>query len=387
VKLQRVGVAIGSFCRGARIVAFALLDSVVQIRRVPKRDVAVVIRLDAIGDFFIWMQSGAVDVSNYARRNAGKAILVASSTWAEYARSSGLWDEVISVKPLSLMRRPLYRLRFMWQVRGLGARLLIQPRAARVFLQEDCIARIVSTAHRVGNAGTYINTTPGLLSFGNRFYDRLIDVNRTRDKHEITRNQEFVLALTGREATQFEFRGASTERADEAIVVVLGAGQSGRIWPLDRLAHLVAHIRAEYPRFRIVLLGTNADRRSAEGLTNLAPAAIENRVGSTELRDYVAAIAAAALVICNDTSAYHIAMALRRPVLCFLGGGHFGWFAPYPASYSNNAIVLRNEMECYWCNWHCRYPRADGGAFRCVASITVDAAERSISRLIGDSDA
>lgn len=378
---------LGSLCRAIRICAYLALDSIARFRPTRRGDVVIVLRLDAIGDFFIWMQSGAVEISRYARRDRGRSVLLANSAWAQYAVSTGLWDEVIGVRPTRLMRNPVYRLRLMWRVRGLGAKLLIQPRSARVFLQEDCIARVASTAHRVGNSGTHLNTTPLLMKVGDRFYDRLIEVNRQRDKHEMTRNEEFVLGLTGWSSTKFDFPLPSDHASSRSIVVVLGAGQAGRVWPLENLAQLLVYVRREYPLMRILVLGTSSDEKAAERLRELAEIDIENQVGATRVGEYVAAIAAARLVICNDTSAYHIAMAFGRRVLCFLGGGHFGWFAPYPPSYSSNAIVLSTPMECFWCNWECRYPREAGGAFRCVASIPVEAARRSVSLLMGEEGA
>lgn len=378
---------LGSLCRAIRICVYLALDSIARFRPVSRGNVVIVLRLDAIGDFFIWMQSGAVEISRYARQDRGRSVLLANSAWAEYAASTGLWDQVIGVQPTRLMRNPAYRLRLMWRVRGLGARLLIQPRSARVFLQEDCIARVAGTAHRVGNSGTHLNITPLLMKVGDRFYDRLIEVNRQRDKHEMTRNEEFVRGLTGGNSTRFDFPVPSGEPSDRPIVVVLGAGQTGRVWPLEKLAQLLRQVRREYALVRILVLGTSSDKEAAERLQDLAEIEIENQVGATGVGEYVAAIAGARMVICNDTSAYHIAMAFGRRVLCFLGGGHFGWFAPYPPSYSRNAIVLSAPMECFWCNWECRYPREAGGAFRCVASIPVETAWRSVSLLMGEEEA
>jgi ADP-heptose:LPS heptosyltransferase len=111
---------------------------------------------------------------------------------------------------------------------------------------------------------------------------------------------------------------------------------------------------------------------------------VQNLVGKTALHEFVDAIAAAALVICNDSSAFHIAMALQKRVICILGGGHFGWFAPYPPGHpsSPTARVLSYPMECFWCNWVCKYPRGSGGAFRCVDSIPVRAAIDSLESLL-----
>src|SRR6202023_3076319 len=114
------------------------------------------------------MQSGAVDVAQFARHAGRRSVLVANVAWAGYARETAMWDEVMAISPTRLMRNPIYRLRLLMQIRLLGAELLIQPRAARVFLQEDAIARMSGAVRRIGNAGTSINITPRLRKRGDR---------------------------------------------------------------------------------------------------------------------------------------------------------------------------------------------------------------------------
>jgi hypothetical protein len=371
--------------RTLRLYALLLLDSLCRLRPAANKNAVLVLRLDAVGDFFIWMQSGAVDISRYARASGERVILVANRAWANYAQETGLWDEVLEVDTVRLMRNPGYRMSLLVRIRQLGARRLIQPRAARVFLQEDAITRVSGAAERIGNAGTLINITPRLRDKGNRYYSRVIPVDEGERTHELVRNDEFVLALTGHHATRFAlentFAGTSPR---PTIAIALGAGQVGRIWPTEKLAGLVRHLAEKHPSFRIVLLGSPADQYIADRLKNLTGLDLDDRVGKTALGDYVAAIGSSALVICNDSSAYHVAMALGRKVVCFLGGGHYGWFAPYPASLAgaNRARVLNVPMECYWCNWTCRYPRAEGGALHCVASISVEAAIAAVEALL-----
>ncbi len=94
------------------------LDSLCRLVPVSRRHVALVVRLDAIGDFFVWMQSGAVDVSRYARSSNRRVVLLANRLWADYARGTGLWDEVVGVDLRRLMRDPLYRLRMLVRIGG-----------------------------------------------------------------------------------------------------------------------------------------------------------------------------------------------------------------------------------------------------------------------------
>ncbi len=367
-----------------RIALCIALDTLCKLVPVRTRDATVVVRLDAIGDFFLWMQSGALDVSEYAKSDGRKAILVANHLWADYALGTRLWDEVLAVDPVRLTRDMGYRLVSFVRVRRLGARVLIQPRAGRIFLQEDAIARISGAALRIGNAGTLANITPPLRALGNRFYDRLIRVDETGAVHESVRNDQFVFGLTGGHSRPFEFSTTVAAPRDPSVVVALGAGHVSRVWPVAKLAGLLQHLRSTHPTLRILLLGTEADLSMAATLQQFCGGSLEDRVGKTSLQEYVDLIAVASLVICNETSAYHIAMSFRRKVLCLLGGGHYGLFAPYPAGYgSDRAITLSVSMDCFGCNWKCKYAPEPGGAYRCVGSISVDAAIRAVDEMLG----
>ena len=107
-------------------------------------------------------------------------------------------------------------------------------------------------------------------------------------------------------------------------------------------------------------------------------------MGKTALLSFVETIAASRLVITNDSAAFHVAMALQKDVICFLGGGHFGWFAPYPpdATRQSRARVLYTELECYWCNWDCKFPRSTNHSFKCVDAIPLEAAMEAANSLL-----
>lgn len=368
--------------RTAMLFAFDTLAMLVPVQR---RKVTLVLRLDAIGDFFLWLQSGADDVAEAARENGHLSVLAANRAWAEYAGSSGSWDRVVPVDPVRMMREPLYRFRLLVRLRRLGAAVLLQPRHARVFLQEDAIARVCGATRRVGSAGTFINLTPLSRRCGNRYYHELVPVDEGRSVHETLRNGRFALYLTGRPARRHVFPEPPGGACSGSIAVAVGAGQAGRVWPLENLAELILHIRGVRPDAVVRLLGAPAERERARRIEELVGPGIDNRIGTTSLTDLVRIIGGAELVICNDSSAFHIAMALERRVLCFLGGGHFGWYAPYPDADASRAIVLHESMDCFWCNWRCRFPTSDAGAFLCVSSIPVGRAVAAADFLLGTS--
>ncbi len=349
-----------------------------------QNDTAVILRLDAIGDFFLWLQSGAADVTAYARGSHRRVVLVANGAWADYARFLGLWDEVIAVDPGRLMRRPVYRLKLLMRVRNVGAAMLIQPRAARVALQEDAIARVSGAAIRIGNAGTAVNRSRFLESFADPVYHRLIRVRTDRDVHELERNDEFVRGLTGAGAHPVDLGARHAVGEQAGLALALGAGQAGRMWPIEKYTAVLRHVIETRPTLPIVMLGAQAQRPLADRLKSQVAGLIQDRVGFTRLDEFVDVIADSKIVVCNDSAAFHVAMALGKKVICILGGGHFGWFAPYPVRHPNapGARVLCVPMECFWCNWRCRYPRTATGAFKCVDAISVQSAVDSIEALL-----
>ncbi len=72
-------VPIGAVLRSMRTVAYLLLDSLCQLRRVKPGNTAIIVRLDAIGDFFMWLQSGAVEIAKHARGEGRHSVILANS--------------------------------------------------------------------------------------------------------------------------------------------------------------------------------------------------------------------------------------------------------------------------------------------------------------------
>jgi len=359
----------------AKVVLLWAADSFVCFP-VRKREVVLVVRLDAVGDFFIWLQSGAVDVAQFARLGNCRSILVANSAWANYARQLALWDDVLEIDPDRLTKNVIYRFSQLMKIRRLGARMLVQPRSAHAFLVEDAISRISGARPRIGNAGTRVNVRSWIERYGNDFYDRLITVDQSRSVHETSRNSEFVRKLTSNSATPYRFRDVGNNYKAGRVIVALGAGWEGRVWPIDSLAQLIRHIIDKYDKAEILLVGVARDTSLAQRLNSLVGKELGNRLGETSLQQLVELIATSELVIANESGAFHIAMALERKVICILGGGHFGWFAPYPSSDASSRLarVLSVPMDCFWCNWNCKYPRGLGEAVYCVRAIPVQAA-------------
>ena len=151
------------------------------------------------------------------------------------------------------------------------------------------------------------------------------------------------------------------------VIIFPGAGVVNRNWPLQNFIE-VSHLIITHTSFDIMLAGAKSETHYALSFSQKIPSGrLINKIGSTTLPEVVQLIAEAQYVICNESSALHIAAACNTPTVCILGGGHFNRFAPYPANTANNIIFVYEKMACFNCNWNCIFKVEKDEPYPCVS--------------------
>ena len=167
-------------------------------------------------------------------------------------------------------------------------------------------------------------------------------------------------------------------------IVVPGAGAQYRQWPQENFARIAREVH-ELTGLKAVICGNQSETRLAESLCRLQPDIFHDWAGKTSLQELVAIIHGAKFVLSNETSAVHIAAALKVPSVCILGGGHFGRFLPYPLGDEEEGfapVPVYEQMDCYNCNWDCVYTFVDGCPAPCVERVKVAAVWDAIEQLL-----
>lgn len=378
---------LSKFFKMARFVIFFITDSLVVVLRSKKTDMALIIRLDAIGDAAVWFQSGAGEVLEDLRRTHSKVILVANSNWAELASALEVFDQVVSVSPSRFMRNGIYRIKVLSQIRLLGAKTIVQPRAAKVFLQEDSIVRTSGCRHRIGIQGIAVNISARVLAFSNTLYSRIIDPDITGNVHESVRNQAFAnefSPIRGHPITPLKLVAIHQPVVSQKYFVVApGAGAAGRQWPIAKFAETCAALQNQFG-LKCVVVGAASDQILASQLSHF-DFDFRDMTGKLTLSQTAAVIARCELLVANESGLFHIAQWAKRPVVGIVGGGHYGWFAPYPtcADYRNGQICFE-RMPCYNCNWNCIYDVPRDSPFPCVAGVTADQVTKKCVAALGE---
>ncbi|HVT90978.1 MAG TPA: lipopolysaccharide heptosyltransferase I [Tepidisphaeraceae bacterium] len=175
---------------------------------------------------------------------------------------------------------------------------------------------------------TWLTHAPLRVGFANArelahlFYTHRVPID-SMEQHAIQRYLAITEALgCGREPVEFHL---TSDAADEAHVESLvgaigpyaillpGANWLTKRWPAERFARLIEPLRSQFGLATVVAGGGELAR-----LASQIPADV-NVVGKTSLRQLVALIQRASLVIANDSGPMHIAAALNKPLVTIFG--------------------------------------------------------------------
>ena len=169
---------------------------------------------------------------------------------------------------------------------------------------------------------------------------------------------------------------------EKFFIIFPTASMGVKRWPLNRYAYLAKKIQGK-TNMPLVVCGTNHDLPIINEFLELIPKVRTiNFVGKTNIREFIELIRRASLIVTNDTSAYHIAVAQQCNVALICGGYTYNRYAKYDYERYGykNPVLIRDEMECYNCNNYCVYSTKN--IFPCIDRITKEKAWSEISRMI-----
>ena len=352
-----------------------LSDAVRILVRKGDRNACLVIKIDALGDLFVWFSSGIADVAAEARAAGRHTVLVARPELVKFLEEQGLFDEVWPLDTGRFRRDLGYRLQMLADFRRFGFSRILQLRHSRESLQEDAIVRAIGAQQAQSPVGDRHNMSDAEARSGDRLYTPLL---QSPAGHELDRNRAATTALTGKPATRFSMR--LTTPLPEAItspywVIAPGAGWDKRKWPAGHFAE----VAGQFPGHQCVVVGTRDDVAEGDAIAQAAGGI--SLCGTLSLSQLPAVISRASLVLANESGLSHMAAYFGVPSVAILGGGHYGWFMPYPESVPELAapVCAVHPMPCFGCNWQCIYPLSPERPVPCIENVSLEAVQAAIS--------
>jgi lipopolysaccharide heptosyltransferase I len=201
---------------------------------------------------------------------------------------------------------------------------------------------------------TALTRAPARVGFANArelaylFYTHHVPID-SMDQHAIERYLAVAEFLgCGRDPVEFKFVTDESDRAhvDQLVngvgkfaVLMPGTNWPTKRWPVERFAELVTPLRERFGLATVVAGG-----RDVAEIASQIPATI-NAVNKTDLRQLVALLERADLVIANDTGPMHIASAMGKPLVTIFGPTNPVRTGPFGRMES----VVRVDIPCSPC--------------------------------------
>ncbi len=158
-------------------------------------------------------------------------------------------------------------------------------------------------------------------------------------------------------------------------VVVPGSRWETKNWDPDRFAAVIDRLH-HHPQLGAVLSGSPSERPLCERIARQCRRPVVNLAGRLNLPEWVALIEQAAVVLCNDSAALHVAAALGRPLVTIFGPTDPRRTGPY----GSPAAVLQAPLDCAPC--YIRKLSGCGFQHQCMKDITVGQVHQAVAEAV-----
>jgi len=332
----------------------------------------LLIKTDAIGDYVIFRNF--IEILKKSEKYRDYQIdLLGNKIWRDLneAYDKQYLNETYFIdNPNSFYEAPLKTLKQGWQLFKNRYEVVLHPTYTRLFMT-DGFAALTAAKQIIGYESDNEGIFPRYKKKTDKFYSRLLPLPQ-ESYFEFNRNVFFFETVLG-EKIDLKVPYFSTNIGTKnGIAILPGAGAFKRGWEGDKFLELIKRL-LQQTNEPIYLIGGPSEVKHGEFLMqNLSAGSIENHINKTTVPQLVDIIAGSSLLIANETSAIHMAVATQTPSVCILGGGHFERFAPYPAGTPNAPVCVYEKMPCYYCNWICIYKTEANEPFPCISAVTLE---------------
>jgi len=337
----------------------------------------LIIKTDAIGDYILFRNF--IEVIKRSETFKDYEIdLLGNRLWQDIALKYDrkFVNDFIFINPDDLYYSPIKTLKLSLKLFRKNYQAVLQPAFSRTFIN-DGLAGFTAAKNIIGFEGDTERIDARYKSKTDKFYTNLLSLPQNV-VFEFYRSKFFVEQVLKQPIAIDRPFIDIENKSRNGVVIFPGAGTGKRRWEKEKFLALITLI-LQHSKAPVSIAGSADEKETANYLVEKLPAgAVNNLTGKTSLNQLIELIGNAVLVISNETSAVHIAAAVKTPSVCVLGGGHFGRFAPYPISIEASPVCLYEKMDCYNCNWNCIYHTPENGTFPCVAAVSVEKVWNSV---------
>lgn len=358
----------------------------------------LIIKLDAIGDFIIWLDAAKEFRNIYPDK---RLVLMCAGASGSLAEKTGYFDEINTFDIRKFESDNNYKKQVVEQISAMSFDVLIQTAYSRT-VHMDYIAACIPAAVKIGfeadesrtNLSRYIASDSNKKKL-DKIYDRLIPTTKEL-LMEVKRNGDLIKGL-GMKDFKSRMPYLKEQDIDKEIipkedycVLFPGASTPKKMWSIKNFAKVADYIYNK-TGMKCVVCGSSEEAHLYNEIEmSVARAKLINYCGKTSLVELAEIIRSAKFVVSNDTSGIHFAAAVNTPSVCILGEYNYGRFLPYDCDNMDGAskmIICNANMPCKRCavdkmTKECTTCMASTGRYLCVDTIDAQRVIETVDEII-----
>lgn len=325
---------------------------------------------------------------------------------------SGAIQHVLSVDYRRFVVNPIYGLRLINELRRIGFKKVITHDPSLAEISGKFIIRGVGAEEVIGYEGAFFQrVTPfddnmklsvnyvrkNLLPRFTKVIssaDEGFDFSSQKPLNYIRHFIRSYEAVTGRKHNDYSPALSTTGIAEESVLKLLRQNEISpgeycllslststpkREWPAERFAEVLLKVKSR--KMPLVIAGSNRDVILVPRFEKIYGNDFLNLAGRTSVSEYIALVHNSLLSLSNETAQVHLAVALKKPSLTILGGGHLGLLSLYGYDDINRWLYKKN-IACLRDNWRCIHTVGPNDPAPCIAAIGVEEVARELQSLI-----
>lgn len=376
------------FKRSIEWVAFGLFDTVVLLRHKPQPNetLSVIVHVELLGDYVLWWPYAQALVK-YLRNQGKQVVLVLNTAVLPVATRHFPECAVLGIDRASGFVRDLkVRAAKLRKLRGLGASTIYLDSHPRDALIGDAVVRALA-APAWGFNATFADRPWFDQMSSRRLYTHLLPAMEGAHQHR--RHHAFIQSAGVPDdylkMLCYFAEGLEAPTIKPYFVIAPGASRSKRRWPVNHFVAVAQRVLTRHPDWRCMVVGIREEQALGEAMVRALGERVDNLAGKTDLLSLVRWIAHARLLLGNDSAAVHLAAACGVNSVVIVGGGHFGRCFPYDTSETcvrPLPCTVSEPMDCFGCDWLCRYRVEKHQPFPCIATIPVELVWNKIEPLL-----
>ena len=312
----------------------------------------LLIRLDAIGDYVLFRNF--IELLKKSEKYKEYSItLLGNSAWKSLSQEldSEFVDDFIWLDRNKFNKDFIYRYKKLKEIVANGYEVVLSPMYSREFFVGDNIVKIINAKEKIGSIGDLSNIRKWQKNIGDKYYDILVPA-QDELMFEFDRNKEFFENILDEKLDikkphiDLKLKTLPFELPEKYAILFISASASFRKWNIERFAKIGEYLKEKHG-YEIVLCGAPSDAEDALKFKEYFYGSCIDLVGKTSLIELLHVIYNGNLMIANETSAPHFAVALEMTnVFVIYNGNHYGRFTPYPKEVSENYhVIYHPEIE------------------------------------------